>query len=443
MPDDRSKIILKAAPTASADWRRPLRAGLVVGVLGFGGFVGWAIAAPLDSAVIASAVVAVEGSRQVVQHLEGGIIKEIHVRNGQRVSKGDTLFVLDDTSQRASLAALVTEQATLRAREARLLAERNLFGFLAFPEELTADPAPAVKEALEDEVASFKRRRELRRAQDDVLVNKQETFRQELDGLAAEKLSSEQQRDQIDRELPGLRGLLKRGLTSLSRVTTLERERSQLVSTIARSTTDSAKAQRAIGDVDLQIEQARADWQNGVATDLIEARRQITDLGERIKIAEDVLKRLNVLAPQTGIAQARRPSTIGAVIRPGDDLVEIAPSEENLVINAKIMPGDIDVIALDQAAEIRFPNFKAGDEPMLLGSVKALSNDRVIDPQDPRQQYFDARIEIDWKDVPKIFGDKVRAGMTAEVIFPTGERSAAQYLLQPLTDRLRTAFRER
>ena len=443
MSDNSAKQILKAAPPPSANWRKPLRTGLAVAIVGFGGFVGWAVSAPLDSAVVASGVVGVEGSRQIVQHLEGGIVKQIDVRDGQLVQKGDLLFVLDDTSQRATLAALTTEMSTLRARETRLLAERSLTAELVFPKDLLTSSNPAIVASLDDERANFKQRRELREVQDDVLVNKKNSLRREIEGLTAERISSEQQRDSFDQEIPGLKELFKKGLTSLGRVTTLERERSRLEQTIARSMTDSAKADREIGDADLQIAQSKADWQSKVVTDLIETRRQMAEIGERINIAQDVLTRLDVFAPKTGVAQARGPSTIGAVVRPGDVLVEIAPVDQDLVINAKVLPNDVDVIKLDQNAEIRFPNFKAEESPLLYGKVTALSNDRIADPADPKQEYFFARVEIDRSELPKAAEERIRAGMTAEVIFPTGERSAGEYLLQPLTDRLRVAFRER
>ena len=237
MSDDSAKQILKAAPPPSANWRKPLRTGLAVAIVGFGGFVGWAVSAPLDSAVVASGVVGVEGSRQIVQHLEGGIVKQIDVRDGQLVQKGDLLFVLDDTSQRATLAALTTEMSTLRARETRLLAERSLTAELVFPKDLLTSSNPAIVASLDDERANFKQRRELREVQDDVLVNKKNSLRREIEGLTAERISSEQQRDSFDQEIPGLKELFKKGLTSLGRVTTLERERSRLEQTIARSMT--------------------------------------------------------------------------------------------------------------------------------------------------------------------------------------------------------------
>jgi HlyD family type I secretion membrane fusion protein len=443
MSNEHAKDAVTAPPPASGDWRRPLKMGLLISVVGVGGFVGWAVAAPLDSAVVASGIVAVEGSRQTVQHLEGGIIKEILVRDGQLVQKGDLLFVLDDTAQKATLAALTTERAIREAQETRLTAERDNAPELTFPQRLRSNASPAVQKALADELSSFTRRRDLRDVQDSVLVNKKDTLRQEMEGLRAERQSSEEQIAQIDRELSGLKGLLDRGLTSLNRVTTLERDRSALQATAARAITDSAKAERMIGEADLEIAQQRADWQSKVAGELIEVRRLMAETDERVNIARDVLTRLNVYAPQTGVAQARGPSTIGAVVKPGDSLVEIAPIDENLIINAKVMPNDVDVINVNQNAEIRFPNFKAGEQPLMYGRVQALSNDRITDPQDPRIEYFYARVEIDRKEIEAIGDDRVRAGMTAEVIFPTGERTAGEYLMQPITDRLRIAFRER
>ncbi|MBP0438518.1 HlyD family type I secretion periplasmic adaptor subunit [Tianweitania sediminis] len=433
----------RAAPEVSGDWRKPLRAGLLVTLLCGGGFVGWAVSAPLDSAVVAPGIVAVEGSKQIVQHFEGGIIQEIHVEDGQLVQEGDLLFVLDPTPSLATLGVLTTERAIRAAQETRLMAERDRKDELVFSEQLLASTSPTVVKAIEDEQASFKRRRDLREVQENVLINKKDTLEEEILGLEAERASSEEQVTQIDRELDGLKVLLKRGLTSLTRVTTLEREKSRLEATIARSRTDVAKARRAIGEADLELAQQRADWQSTVLNELIEVRRLLAETDERIKIAKDVLDRLHIYAPRTGIAQARGPSTIGAVIRSGDTLVEIAPVDQNLVINAQIPPQNVDVINIGQAAEIRFPNFKAGESPLLYGKMIALSNDRVKDPQDPKNDYFFARIEIDKNELEKLGEDRVRAGMAAQIILPTGERTAGEYLLQPLTDRLRVAFRDR
>lgn len=434
---------IKAPPTASADWKTPLRRGGGVTLFALSGFIGWAALAPLDSAVIASGVVAVEGSRQIVQHLEGGIVREIYVRDGQHVSEGEVLFVFDDTQARASLDTYSAQLDVLTAREHRLLAERAKADTVTFPNELLAKKEQAIRRAVEDERANFRERSDLRRVQNDVLHNKIATFKREIEGLRSEQTASERQLELIDQELPGLHSLLAKGLVSVSRVSTLERERARLTAVIARSVTDSAKAERNIGDAELQIVQGDVDFQRTVVSDLIDARRQMSEIRERMGVARDILQRLEIKAPLAGVAQGRKFATIGAVVRPGDTLVEIAPIDQNLVIRAQIDPKDIDVLRVGQVSEVRFPNFKASEAPLMLGQIRALSNDRIQDPQNPNNSYFFVEVQADAEAIPAALRERIRSGMTAEVIFPTGERSAGRYLLQPLADRLRHSFRER
>lgn len=433
----------EAPPTASADWRRPLRRGGAVSLVAVIGLFGWAALAPLDSAIVAPGLVAVEGSRQSVQHLEGGIIDGINVRDGESVRAGDVLFALDDTQARAALETLSAQIDVLTIREHRLLAERLNSTQIAFPETLTARTEPLLQRTIEDERANFRERGGLRRVQTEVLHNRIATFRREIQGLRSEQAASERQLELVDQELPGLRSLLARGLVSLSRVSTLERERARLTAVASRAITDGAKAERSIGEAELQIEQGGVDFQRMVVADLIETRRQIAEIGEKTAIARDILHRLAVRAPQAGIAQARKFATIGAVVRPGDVLIEIAPIDQDLVIRAQVDPRDIDVLRIGQTSEIRFPNFKSSEAPLMFGQVRALSNDRIQDPANPGNSYFFVEVQADLSTIPSPLRERIRSGMAAEVIVPTGERSAAQYFLQPLTDRLRHSFRER
>lgn len=434
---------IEAPPAASADWTLPLKRGGGVALVAIVGLSVWATLAPLDSAVIASGLVAVEGSRQVVQHLEGGILREIGVRDGQFVREGELLFVFDNTQARAALDTLTAQLAVLTAREHRLLAERARADDVAFPAELLVRSEISIRRAIEDERANFSERRDLRKVQTDVLRNKIGSFRREIEGLRFEQTASERQLELIDQELPGLRSLLTRGLVSLSRVSTLERERARLTAVLARSITDGAKASRSIGDAELQIVQGEVDFQRGVVSDLIDQRRLMAELREKMAVARDILLRTEVRAPQSGVAQARKFATIGAVVRPGEPLVEIAPTEQGLVIRVQVDPRDIDVLRVGQTSEIRFPNFKALEAPLMLGAVSALSNDRVQDPANPNAGSFFVEIKADAGTIPRALRERIRTGMAAEVIFPTGERSAARYFLQPLEERFRQSFRER
>lgn len=441
--DPKADGLVKEPPLASSDWSKPLRRGGGAVLIAIAGLSAWAAYAPLDSAIMAPGVVAVENSRQVVQHLEGGIVKDIFVRDGQLVNQGDLLFRFDETQARAAFDTLSAQLAIAVAREARLNAERNGADAVTFPPELEASEDPTVRRAVDDERASFRERTGLRKVQLDVMQNRIATFRREIAGLNEERESSERQVKLIDQELVGLRDLFKKQLVPLTRINTMERDRERLVQNIARSLTDSAKAERSIGEVELQIAQERVDFQKQVVAEQIEVRRSIAETAERRNVARDVLNRLEVRAPQTGIAQARKFATLGAVVRPGDPLVEIAPINQNLVIRAQVDPRDIDLLKIGQRAQVRFPNFKAAEAPTIFGTVRLMSNDRVQDERNPQQSYFFVEVLTEFQTIPADLRERIRTGMPADVTFPTGERTAARYFFQPIEERLRASFRER
>jgi HlyD family type I secretion membrane fusion protein len=431
----------EAAETA---WRQPLRTGYAIIGLTFGVLGIWSAVAPLDSAVVGTGVVTVESNRKTVQHLEGGIVRDILVRDGDLVQAGDLLFRLDDTAARAQLDGLTAQLVAALAREARLLAERDGSGAISFPPDVMPAQAGApTPKAVQDETAAFSERRAYLASQIEVQRKQQATARQEFDGLALEFKASKDQVAQIDLELPGLKLLLRKGYVALNRVTTLERERIRLQGIMARSQTDQAKASIAVAQADTQIEQISAQFQQTVATDLVDTRRTLADLRERLNVARDVLSRTEIRAPQAGIAQGRRIATVGAVIRSGDPLVDIAPVNDRLVIQGQIEPRDVNVVTPGMQVEVHFPGFKQTETPLMFGIVRTLSNDRVTDPGNNKEPYFATEIDVDMSTVPQAVRTRLRAGMDAEIYIKSGERSALRYILEPFEERLRGAFRER
>ncbi len=246
------------------------------------------------------------------------------------------------------------------------MAEREKAESVAFPDFLLGSTNPEVKRAIDDERANFAERMGLRTVQLNVLQNRIETFKREIEGLASEQQSSTRQIGFIDQELPGLKTLLKSGLVALGRVTALERERERLVSVIGRSVTDSAKAERSIGEANLQIAQTDVEFQKQAVADLIETRRQLAELRERLNVAREVVNRLEIRAPRTRRSAGETIRDGGRRRPPRDVMVEIAPVEENLVIRAQVEPRDIDVLKVGQKSEVRFPIFKVSETPLLL-----------------------------------------------------------------------------
>ena len=418
--------------------------GYVVIFLTFGVFGTWAALAPLDSAVVGIGIIAVQSNRKTVQHFEGGMIREILVRDGDLVNEGDLLFRLDDTSQKAQLELMINQLTAALSREARLVAERDGSPEIIFPDEVLRNLAePLSAKAMQDEQSSFQERRSLLNSQIDAQRQQQGAARRETQGLRLEFKSSADQIAQIDLELPGLKSLLGKGYVALNRVTTLERERLRLEGVMARSQTDLAKAEIAITQAETQILQLNAQFQQSIATDTVEIRKTIADLREKIIVGRDILRRTEIRSPQTGVAQGRKVATIGAVVRPGDPLVDIAPVNDHLVVQAQIDPKDINVIKTGMKAEVRFPGFKASETPVMSGDIRSLSNDRVADPTNPRSAYFAAEVEVDMETVPETVRQRLRPGMDAEILVKTGERSALRYMIEPFEDRLRASFRER
>ena len=427
---------------AVPDWRYPAAVGYAVIALSFGVLGGWSVFARLDSAVVAQGVVTVETNRKAVQHLEGGIIREILVREGQHVEQNQLLFRLDDTQSQANSDVARNALAVYVAQEARLVAERDGTDDVSFPAELTnkADRA-VVGQAIADQRKQFAERRISLDGQIAILHAKVMQYEKEIQGLTDEKDATTRQLGFIDVELADLRGLLEKGLMQKSRVLALEREQSRLQGVIGRSVADASKAQNGIGEANLQIDQLKKKFHEDVNSSIVEVRQKIAELREKVTISSDVLQRIEIRAPRTGVVQNLKVATIGGVIRPGETLLEISPDGDGLVVNAQVSPMDINSIRPDMKAEVRFSSFHAKVLPVIMGEVVSVSHDRITDEQ-THQPYFLARIVVPQDQVPVEVRGRITAGMPADVVVPTGERSVIDYLVRPLRNRASKALRE-
>lgn len=430
----------------SGDYRKAAFWGYALIFLIFGGFGGWAAVAHIDGAVMASGTVSVQSKRQVVQHLEGGIIGQIHVRDGQAVKEGDILFVLDDTNPKATHEALRSQVETALAAEARLHAERIEAEAVVFPPELESRRSDSrVAAILSDQLLQFRDRKRSLDGQVGILTSRVGQYRQEIEGLSRERQSAERQLELIDQELKGVRELFAKNLVPLSRMTALERERARLDGTVGRNTADIAKAENNIGEMSLQVQQLRQKFQEEVSNQIQDVRQKLHDMRERMNVAESILRRIDIRAPRDGEVQNINPRiyTIGAVVRPGDTLLEIVPKGDDLIVEAQVQVTDIDRLATaSNQVEVRFPAFHQRDTPVILGVTKSVSRDRLMD-EATRLPYFQAIIEISATDIPPAVAQRIRPGMPAEVIFNTGERTVLSYLTKPLTDAFHRSFRER
>ena len=255
--------------------------------------------------------------------------------------------------------------------------------------------------------------------------------------------SNEEQIATIRQELTGLRMLLAKNLVQLPRVLALEREQSRLHGSVGRAQADIAKSTQALGETRLQIAQLRQSFLETVSRDLPATRKTNSELREKLTAQEDILRRTEIKSPQTGVVQGLKVFTVGGVIRPGEGVMDIAPLSDELVVRAQISPLDVDNVQVGDTAEIRFPSFASRKPPLFFGKVKRLSRDRLVDEGSAtRQPYFAAEVGVDFGSIEPQFRDKIRAGMSADVIVVTGERTAFQYLVSPLLERLKLGMRE-
>jgi len=425
------------------DWRRPAAVGYLVIILTFGVLGGWSAFARLDSAVVAPGLVTMESSRKVIQHFEGGIIAQIPVHEGQHVEQGDLLIKLDNTMSRANADVAHNQLDGLLAQEARLMAERDGAKQITFPPGLVnAIAQSAIKDAIKDQEKQFAERRASIDGQISILESRIKQFGSQIDGIAVERAATVDQLKFINVELDDLRGLLAKNLVQKTRVLAMEREKSRLEGVIGRADADTAKSQNDIGEARLQIEQLHKKFSEDVNAQIVDVRTKIADLREKVTVSTDVLHRIEIRAPRAGTVQNLHVATIGGVIRPGEPLLELIPDDEGMVINAMVSPSDIDVIQSGMAAEIRFSAFHGQILPLITGKVESVSRDRMTDEQS-KQPYFLARIVINKDNVPTMIKEQIRAGMQAEVIVPTGERTVISYLVRPLSNRASGALREK
>ncbi|MBV9533198.1 MAG: HlyD family type I secretion periplasmic adaptor subunit [Bradyrhizobium sp.] len=435
------RLLSGSKPQVIRDWKRPAAIGHALIAFTFFILGGWSAIAKLDSAVTAPGVVAEGSGRKSVQHLEGGIIKEIFVREGERVTAGQVLFRLDPTQAQSSFELLKNQLDALLTEEARLIAERDRSAAIVWPEEIISrNDRATVRQAIADQTKQFTDRKTSLRGQINLLQSKIGQLKIAIRGMQVERDATNEQLHTITEELKGLEYLLSERLVPKSRVLALQREKSRLEGSIGRSMTDEAKAENEIGEAELQIQQVQNKVDEEVARAIVEVRQKISDTREKMHLAQHVFQRVDITAPVGGTAQDLKIFTIGGVIKPGDVLLQIVPDHDTLIVQAHVSPHDMDRMWAGMRAEVRFSSFKSSLLPIILGRVESVSRDRLVDETN-REPYFLAQVVVD--DIPEELRDRIVAGMPAELVFPTGERTVLNYLIRPLQDRMNSAFRER
>jgi HlyD family secretion protein len=423
--------------------RLHLAAGLaVVAVLG-GGLGGWASTAQISGALIAPGSIVVDSNVKKVQHPTGGVIGELRARDGDLVKEGQVVVRLDDTVTKASLAIVNKSLDGLWARAARLVAEQRGDDKVTFPKELLdRAEVPDVKSVTASETKLFEVRSSGRNGQKAQLRERVAQLNQEIAGLDAQERAKTHEIELVRTELTGVRLLYQQNLVQISRLTALERDATRLAGEVAQLQAARAQAKGKISETELQIIQIDKDLVSEVSKDLRETNDKIGEFVERKVTAEDQLRRIDIRAPQDGMVLQSTVHTVGGVITAGDAIMLIVPQADNLSVEAKVNPQDIDQLKIGQKTLLRLSAFNQRTTPELNGVVSRVSPDTTID-QRTGQSYYTIRVSMPAEEVARLGEVKLIPGMPVEAFVQTGERTMLSYLIKPLQDQLMRAFREK
>ena len=427
----------KIASLSSIDESK--RVGMAIFFLVFGVFGVWSALAPLDGAAFAPGTVTVKSYNKVVQHLEGGIVADILVRDGDAVEAGQPLLTLDDTQARASLEIVNSQYVALRMREARLISERDGASKVEYPTALALSTANAAQE-VDAQNELFEARRDSNQGRIQILKQRVSQLQNQVNGMEALQATKEALAKSFAEELEDTQKLLDQGFSEKTRLREVERSFASFSGEAAELTANIAATRVQIGETELQILQQESDFHSEVASELSEVQTSLKDASERLTALRDVLSRTTVTAPDAGIVNGMQVHTVGGVISPASPIAEIVPGNDELVIQASVNPIDIDRVSEGQEARIRFSTF-GSRAPTFMGTLISLSADAMTNESTGAPFYL-ARIELN-ADSREELGDLVLLpGMPAEVFINTGSRTFLQYLFKPLSNAVARSFNE-
>ena len=427
---------------------RPIAVGILTIALFAGGAVAWSTLAPIESAAIAPGFVSVESNRKTIKHLEGGIIRSILVREGQKVQRGQKMIVLDSTQVRVNLKRLRGRLLALRAMETRLITENSGHDTIIFPSSVFSggngwkhDEVELAK-VLDGEIGIFKTRRQALASRIALLKQQNSQIHDQIKGFKNDMVSKRKQLRVISEEIKIYEGLFRKGLTQKPRLLELELRKAELEGDRIKSETSIVQAKHKLNETGLRITDLRGERRKEISERLREVQTQILEQLARINSAEEVLQRAVVTAPLDGTVVALKIHTIGGVVRSGDPLLEIVPIGDRLLVDAQINPRDIDVVHPGLSAQVHFVPFRKRHLQPLQGKVMSVSADRLIDERSG-ESYYLARIEMAVTPDVKLKKNTLYPGMPAEVMIITGTRTTFDYMFDPIVRSFNLAFREK
>lgn len=422
--------------------RRLIRQGLLVIALAFGGIGGWAALAPLDGAIIAPGLLKVQGTRKTVQHLEGGLVRQIHVRDGDRVQAGDPLVTLGDERVAASLDLLVQQLDAEKARVARLTAQRDFADRIEFPADLLQRAGtPRVAQLLQRERALFTAMHHALLQQMSLSSVQIAQTREELAGVQVQSDADDSAARMMQEEVQTYETLLQQNYIAGAAVLRLRRNHEEYQVRRGERQAAAAQARQRITELELAQATRRNDYLKDASDQLVNASARLGELQERHRAVLDQVARQAVLAPIAGTVVGLRVFTLGGVVRPGEPLLDIVPSDEGLIVEAQVNLDDVDQVHPGQDAQVRLSAFNARSTPLLDGQLVYLSADK-LDSERGDRSFYVVHVALP-ADARQLLGPLlIQPGMRAEVFLKTPPRTALQYLLEPITVSLRRAARE-
>lgn len=424
--------------------RGPARWGLLVVVPFLLILGGWVTFAPLNSAAIASGEIVLNQGRKTIQHLEGGIVDEILVSEGQEIEKGQPILVIRDVAQRTKMNTLYDQLASTRALHSRLVAERD--GAKAPDFSLLEDgidlPAEKFASLRRTQTHLFESRRTALETKIELIAARKHSTIKQLEGLKHQVKALRTRLKLVDSERANLASLYKKKLVTAKRVMALERDTAELQGELGAQEANIARLEQAILVTEIEIIDLKTETQNAVLQDLQKAQLSVQELTHKMIATIDQLARTIIKSPTQGFAMDLQVHTRGAVLQPGQRIVDIVPRDDRLIVNARLKPNDIDLVANGTKTKVLLSAYKAKKVPKLNGEVMNVSADILTD-RETGERYFEARVLVEDAVLQDLKADvALYPGMPAQVFFLTGERTLADYMISPIKDAAYRAFRE-
>ena len=441
------------APTASTsdatagnevprvDMKRPMRIGLWALGIGICALGLWAAYAPLDEGVPTQGMVAIDTKRKAVQHLAGGIVKQVLVREGQIVKADDPLIVLDDAVARANYESVRQHYLTLRAMEGRLQAEQSNRERIVFHPDLTQSRQDAyIKQTIDTQEQLFQSRRLSLRAELQAIAESIKGHEASIQGYEGMLRARKTQLASLEEDLKGMRELVKEEYAPRNKQSELERMAAESMGLISDLHGNSQRLRSSILELRLRTIQRTQEYRKEVDTQLAEVRREVQADAEKVKASADDLRRMAIRAPAHGQVVGLLVQSVGAVVTPGQKLMDIVPGDETLLLETKVAPNLIDKVKTGALTDVRFASFAHTPQLVVEGRIVSISSDLLAEPNQP--PYYLARVAITQEGIKVLGGRILQAGMPVEVVIKTGERSVLTYLLHPLLKRMAGAMKE-